>query len=95
VRNRCPRRGHDAVTHDLVHRPFVAVHGVHHALQYRVDEVAGSSGSRSASNPMEPLRSANSTVACLYCHRYNLGSCGLLMMKRRGVYDATGGWYLL
>ena len=65
MRNRRPKQGHNAIAHDLVHGPFVAVHGRHHALQHRVEELPASSGSRSASSSMEPLRSANSTVTCL------------------------------
>ena len=38
---RGPKQRHDAVAHDLVHRALVAVHGGHHALQHRVEELAG------------------------------------------------------
>ena len=34
-------QGHDAIAHDLVDRALVAVHGVHHALQHRVEELPG------------------------------------------------------
>jgi hypothetical protein len=40
MRNRRPKQGHNAITHDLVHGAFVAVHGRHHALQHRVEELA-------------------------------------------------------
>ena len=36
-----PEQRHDAVAHDLVHRPFVAVHRLHHVLQDGVQELAG------------------------------------------------------
>ena len=36
-----PKEGHDAIAHDLVHRAFIAVHGVHHALQGRIEELPG------------------------------------------------------
>ena len=39
--NRRPKQGHNAITHDLVHGAFVAVHGRHHALQHRVEELPG------------------------------------------------------
>jgi hypothetical protein len=39
--NRCPKEGHDAVTHDLIHGPFVAVHGCYQALQHGIEECAG------------------------------------------------------
>ena len=35
------KQRHDAVAHDLVHGPLVAVHSGHHALQHRVKELAG------------------------------------------------------
>jgi hypothetical protein len=35
------KQRHDAITHDLVHGAFVAMHGVHHALQHRIEELAG------------------------------------------------------
>ena len=38
--NRRPKQRHNAIAHDLVHGPFVAVHGRHHALQHRVEELA-------------------------------------------------------
>ena len=31
---------HDPVAHDLVHGPLVAVHGLHHVLQHRIEELA-------------------------------------------------------
>ena len=40
MRNRRPKQGHNAIAHDLVHGAFVAVHGRHHALQHRVEELA-------------------------------------------------------
>ena len=40
MRNRRPKQGHNAVAHDLVHRPFIAVHGRHHALEDRIEELA-------------------------------------------------------
>src|SRR4029450_8539380 len=39
--DRGAKQGHDAVAHDLVHGALVAVHGVHHALQDRVEELSG------------------------------------------------------
>ena len=36
-----PEQRHDAIAHDLVHRALVAVHGLHHALQHRVEELPG------------------------------------------------------
>jgi hypothetical protein len=35
------KQRHDAVTHDLVHGALKAVHGFHHALQHRIEELAG------------------------------------------------------
>ena len=40
MRNRRPEQGHNAIAHDLVDRAFIAVHGRHHALQHRVEELA-------------------------------------------------------
>jgi hypothetical protein len=39
MRQRRPKQGHNAIAHHLVHRAFVPVHGIHHALQYRVEEL--------------------------------------------------------
>jgi hypothetical protein len=36
-----PEESHDAVAQHLVHRPLKAVHGVHHALQRRIEEGLG------------------------------------------------------
>ena len=41
VRNWRPKQGHNAIAHDLVHGPLIAVHGRHHALQHRVEELPG------------------------------------------------------
>ena len=41
VRHGRPEQGHDAIAQHLVHRPFKAVHGVHHALQRRIEECLG------------------------------------------------------
>ena len=35
------KQRHDAVTHDLIDGAFVAMHGRHHALQHRIEELAG------------------------------------------------------
>ena len=59
------KQGHDAIAQHLVHRALIAVHGVHHALQGRIEELPGASGSRSRISSVEPLRSANRTVTCL------------------------------
>ena len=38
---RRPEQGHDAVAQDLVDRAFVAVHGVHHEVQHRIQDLPG------------------------------------------------------
>ena len=40
MRDRRAKQGHNAITHDLVHGPFIAVHGRHHVLEHRVEELA-------------------------------------------------------
>jgi hypothetical protein len=35
-----PKQGHNPIAHDLIHGAFVAVHGRHHALQHRAEELA-------------------------------------------------------
>ncbi len=37
--NRRPKQGHNPIAQDLVHGPFIAVHGRHHALQHRVENL--------------------------------------------------------
>ena len=44
VGNGRPKQGHNAVAQHLVHRALVAVHGVHHAVQGRVEELLGGFG---------------------------------------------------
>jgi hypothetical protein len=41
VRDRRPEQGHDAVARCLAHRPFVAMHGVHHYLDRAVKKPLG------------------------------------------------------
>jgi hypothetical protein len=41
VRNWRPKQGHNAIAHDLIHGPLIAVHGGHHALQHRIEELTG------------------------------------------------------
>ena len=41
MRNRRPKQGHNAIAHDLVDGAFIAVHGRHHALQHRIEELPG------------------------------------------------------
>jgi hypothetical protein len=36
-----PEQRHDAVAHNLVHRPLVAVHGLHHPLEHWIEEFLG------------------------------------------------------
>jgi hypothetical protein len=40
VRQRGAEQGHDAVAHDLIHRALVAVDGLHHPFENRVEELA-------------------------------------------------------
>ena len=35
------KQRHDAITHHLVDGTLIAMHGVHHALQHRVEELPG------------------------------------------------------
>ena len=39
MRDRGAEQRHNAIAQDLVHRPFVAVYGVHHQMQSRVEEL--------------------------------------------------------
>ncbi len=41
VGNGRAKQGHDAIAQHLVHRALKAVHGVHHALQGRIEELLG------------------------------------------------------
>ena len=41
VRQRRPKQRHDAIAHDLVDRPFITVHGRHHALEHGVQQLSG------------------------------------------------------
>ena len=65
VGQRRAEQRHDPVAHDLVHGALVAVDRLHHQLEDRIEDFRASSGSRSASNSIEPLRSAKRTVTCL------------------------------
>ena len=53
---RRPEERHDPVAHHLVDGALRAVDSLHHPLEHRVEKLAASSGSRSASNPMDPLK---------------------------------------
>jgi len=37
---RRPKERHDAVTHDLIHRPLVAMNGLHHSLENGIEDLA-------------------------------------------------------
>ena len=39
MRHRRPEQRHNAVAHDLVHRPLVAVRGGHHVFQDRIEDL--------------------------------------------------------
>jgi hypothetical protein len=41
VRHRRPEQRHDPVPHHLVHRPLVAMDGLHHQRQHRIEDLAG------------------------------------------------------
>jgi hypothetical protein len=41
VGERGAEQGHDAVAHHLVHRPLVAVDGLHHQLEHGIEDLAG------------------------------------------------------
>jgi hypothetical protein len=45
--------------------PLQRCTSLHHELEHGIEDLAAFSGSRSASNSIEPLRSAKSTVTCL------------------------------
>ncbi len=40
VGERCAEEGHDPVSHHLVDGAFVEVHGLHHALEHRIEDLA-------------------------------------------------------
>jgi hypothetical protein len=40
IGERRPKQGHNAITQDLVHGPFEAVHSRHHVLKEQVKELA-------------------------------------------------------
>ena len=48
VGNGRPKQGHNAVAQHLVHGALEAVHGVHHAVQGRVEELLGGFGIEAA-----------------------------------------------
>jgi hypothetical protein len=37
----CRKQGHDAIAQHLVHRALIAVHGIHHAVNGRIQELLG------------------------------------------------------
>jgi hypothetical protein len=41
MRQGCAKQRHDAVPHDLVHRAFIPMYGLHHPFQHRIEELAG------------------------------------------------------
>jgi hypothetical protein len=41
MRNGGAKERHNAVAHDLIDGAFIAVHGLHHAFEHRVEELAG------------------------------------------------------
>ena len=41
MRQRGPEQGHNAIAHDLIHRPLIAVHRRHHPLQHGIEELPG------------------------------------------------------
>ena len=41
MRQGCPKQRHDAIAHDLVDGPLIAMHGCHHALQDGIEELPG------------------------------------------------------
>jgi hypothetical protein len=59
------KQGHNAVAEYLVHGTLIAVHGLHHTVQGRVQGRPSIFGIAVGRSSIEPLRSANSTVTCL------------------------------
>ena len=53
-----PEEGHNAVAQHLVDRALLAVHGVHHNVDGRVQEPLRASGSRPSMRRVESLMSA-------------------------------------
>jgi hypothetical protein len=41
MRQRCPEQGHNAITHDLIHRAFIAMDRRHHPCQHRIKQLPG------------------------------------------------------
>ena len=56
VGHRRPEQGHDAVAHHLVHRPLVAMDGLHHSFEDRVQELPGLLGIPVGQNFHGPLQ---------------------------------------
>src|SRR5262249_46526206 len=69
----------DAVAQRLGDIALVAVHGVHHELERRVNQGAASSGSRPSMSAVEPFRSADKAVIVLRSRsaapRASIGAC--------------------
>ena len=41
MRNGRPKQRHNAIAHDLVDRPLIAMHRCHHPFQHRIEELPG------------------------------------------------------
>ena len=63
--SRGAEQGHNTVAHDLIRGVLTAMHRFHHALQHQLQKLAPCSGLRSASNSIEPFRSARSASTWL------------------------------
>jgi hypothetical protein len=88
VGERRAEQRHDPVAHHLVDGALVAVHGLHHALEHGIEDLARLLGSRSASSSIEPLRSAKSTVTCLRSPSRAAFEVRIFSARCFGVYES-------
>jgi hypothetical protein len=64
--DRGAEEGHDPVAHRLVDGTLVVVDGLHHAFEHGIEQLPGPPRVAVGEQlPMDPFRSANSTVTCL------------------------------
>ena len=67
--NRGAKQSHNAIAEHLIHRALKVVHGIHHELDSRIEELLGGFGIEPSMSSVEALRSAKSTVTCLRSSR--------------------------
>jgi hypothetical protein len=85
MRQRGAKEGHNAITQHLVHRALVAMYGLHHVVQSRIEELPGRFWIEVRNQLSGAFEVGNSTVTCLRSPSRTLRDVKIFSARYEGV----------